>query len=90
MFTHKNHLFARSELEVPDAIRDAHIVMCLEVLGEVKLVLFNLRTSPASTFVRIKHPASPIILPSVLLSGDIAVYLDHRIEDVLDVLSFWN
>ena len=46
----------------------------------------NRRGRPASALERIEDPASPVIFARVLIPRHVPVDLNHRVQDVLDVL----
>lgn len=69
------------------ASRDlTHIVFGLEVGWNVQLVHPDGRVRPASTLEWIEDPASPVISAGILLLRHRAVYLNHSVQHVLNML----
>lgn len=64
------------------------IVLRLEVSGNIQLVHANGWRRPASALQRIEHPASPVIFAGVLNPRHVSMYLNHRVQDVLNMLFF--
>ena len=68
------------------SIDSTHIVFRLEVSWNVQLMHPNGRARPASTLEWIEDPASPVISAGILLLRHRAVYLNHSVQHVLNML----
>ena len=65
-----------------------YVVLGLEVSGNIQLVHTNGGRCPAGAFERIEHPAPPVIFARVLIPRHVSMDLDHRVQDILDMLLF--
>lgn len=69
-------------------MESTHVVLGLEVSGNIQLVHANGWRCPARALERIQDPAPPVIFARVLVPRHVSMYLNHRVQHVLDMLFF--